>query len=370
MSDPSSIEIQDFPLWDKMKRKNALFSFDLEITARCNNNCRHCYINLQPGDRIAQEKELTISEIEHIADQAIEFGAMWCLITGGEPLLRPDFEEIYFLLKCKGLLLSVFTNATLINEKHVTLFKKYPPRDIEVTVYGATRETYERITRLPGSFNKFMQGLELLLDSGVKIRLKAMALKDNLHEMQQIMEFCNTRTKDYFRFDPVLHLRYDGDLMRNEEIRSERLSPEEVVALEKSDSKRFQALQNGCDELINPEFVHINCNHLFHCGTGEGKFSVSYDGQYRLCSSLWATGTTYDLRSGSLTDAIHNLIPKVRDMRSDNPRFLATCRKCELVNLCLWCPAHAHLETGEIDGETPYFCQVAHARATMLKNHS
>jgi radical SAM protein with 4Fe4S-binding SPASM domain len=82
---------------------------------------------------------------------------------------------------------------------------------------------------------------------------------------------------------------------------------------------------------------------------------------------LWAPGTTVDLRQVSLREAWENLVPAVRDLRSDNPLFLKTCRKCPLVNLCIWCPAHAYLETGAMDGETPYFCQVAHARAAALQ---
>jgi radical SAM protein with 4Fe4S-binding SPASM domain len=362
----TSLEIQQFGLWDKLKGRRVPLSFDLEITARCNNDCRHCYINLPANDRRARRAELSPAEISRIADQAVDLGAMWCLITGGEPLLRPDFGDIFMLLKRKGLLLSVFTNATFINENHIALFKKYPPRDIEVTVYGATRATYERISRRPGSFDMFRRGLDLLLESGVKVRLKAMALRGNLDEMEAISDFCRQRTKDFFRFDPVLHLRFDGDQQRNAEIRTERLSPAEIVALEQADPQRFQSLLNNCDELIRPEAAHIGCNHLFHCGAAQGSFTVGYDGQFRLCSSLWAPGTTYDLRSGSLSEAWSELAPRVKNLRSDDPHFLATCRKCPIINLCLWCPAHAYLETGAMDGATPYFCEVAHARAAAL----
>jgi len=105
-------------------------------------------------------------------------------------------------------------------------------------VYGVTKETYERITRRPGSFDAFMNGLDLLLKNNIKVRFKAMALRSNLHEMTEIARFCRERTTDYFRFDPVLHLRYDLDPVKNEEIRSELLSPEEVVELEQSDPER------------------------------------------------------------------------------------------------------------------------------------
>ena len=362
-----AIKIQQFPLWDKLMAKRAPLSFEIEITARCNMSCAHCYINLPAGDLEAQSRELTAAEIMTIAREAAGMGAMWCLITGGEPLLREDFSEIYMGLKRQGLLVAVFTNATLVNEENIALFKKYPPRDIEITVYGVTKETYEAVTRRPGSFVRFMNGVDALMKNGVRVRLKAMVIQANLHEQQAIADFCRSRTKDYYRFDPQLHLRFDGNQKRNEEIRIQRLTPEQIVALENSDDQRINAMRKGCDTLINEEFTHYGCDHLFHCGAGNGSFNVSYDGRFRLCSSLWADGTTYDLRKGTLADAWENLIPHVRDLRSKRKEFLESCRKCALVNLCLWCPAHAHLETGMLDGSTPYFCEVARRRAENIK---
>ena len=361
-----STSLPEFSLWEEMKNKRNVISFDLEVTARCNNNCRHCYINLPVHDKTDREKELSYNEIIKIADEAVSLGAFWCLITGGEPLLREDFSDIYTALKRKGLLLSVFTNAVLVNEKHIQLFKKYPPRDMEVSVYGVTKETYEKVTRIPGSFDAFMRGLDLLMDNGVRVRFKAMALRSNIHEMPEIARFCRDKTKDYFRFDPFLHLRFDGDPARNDDIRSERLSPEEIVALEQSDPERSQSLEKGCDKLIVPEFSHIHCNHLFHCGAGNGSFNVSYDGRFRLCSSLWHPDCVYDLRKGSLTEAWREFVPRVRDMRSNRKDFLETCRVCPIINLCLWCPAHAYLETGGLDGSADWFCRVAHERAEAL----
>jgi MoaA/NifB/PqqE/SkfB family radical SAM enzyme len=124
-----------FDLWDRMKERRAPTAFDLEVTARCNNDCRHCYINLPAADSEARARELTLAEIERIAREAVSMGAMWCLLTGGEPLLRNDFFELYLKLKRMGLFVSVFTNACLVTPEHVELFRKYPPRDIEVTMY-------------------------------------------------------------------------------------------------------------------------------------------------------------------------------------------------------------------------------------------
>ncbi|MCX5975833.1 MAG: radical SAM protein, partial [Coprothermobacterota bacterium] len=260
MKHSRAMEIQDLSLWEKMKAKHSLFSFDLELTARCNLDCRHCYICLPANDGEARAKELTLAEIEGIADQASKMGAMWVLLTGGEPLLREDFTEIYRMLKSKGLLISVFTNATLIRAEHLALFRKYPPRDIEVTVYGATALTFEQVSRRPGSFDAFVQGLDALLKADIRVRLKAMAIRSNFHEMEAIAAFGRSRTKDFYRFDPQLHLRFDGDALRNQAIRQERLTPEEIVALERADEQRFGALQRACDKLIQPEFAHFGCD--------------------------------------------------------------------------------------------------------------
>ncbi len=372
MKEPTldAVKLGQIPVWERLQEKGVPLSFNLEITARCNNNCRHCYINVPAGDAQARAEEMSQAEILRIAGQAIEMGAIWCLVTGGEPLLRPDFQDIYLALKRKGLLVGVFTNATLIQEHHVELFKRYPPRDLEVTVYGVTEGTYEAVTRHTGSFAAFQRGLKLMLENGLPVRLKTMALRSNLHELPRIAEFCRRHTKGYYRFDPLLHLRYDGNSQRNAHIRSERLTPEEIVALEQSDPERFTAMQHDCDQLILSATGHMGCDHLFHCGAGFGEFAVSYKGLFRLCDSLWAPGTTYDLRNGTLREAWFDIVPRVRDLRSGNPAFLETCRACPIINLCLSCPAHTYLETGEMDGQTPYFCAVAHARARMLEESS
>jgi radical SAM protein with 4Fe4S-binding SPASM domain len=366
----SSQSLPDFRLWEKMAARRRPLSFDLEVTARCNHDCRHCYINLAAGDREARARELSLKEIEGIAWEGVSLGALWCLITGGEPLLREDFFEIYLTLKRLGFLVSVFTNACLVTPEHVALFKEYPPRDLEVTVYGVTPETYESVTRRPGSFAAFRRGLDLLLGSGVKVRLKAMALRANVRELPEIARFCRARTRDFFRFDPFLHLRFDGDAARNAEIRAQRLTPEEIVALEQADPERFAALKKGCEQLLAPTCDQLGCNHLFHCGAGLGSFTVSYDGFFRLCSSLWHPDCIYDLRRGSLKEAWEKLVPQVRERRSQNREFLEKCRTCTLINLCLWCPAHAYLETGRMDAWVHDFCRLAQARAAALTSKS
>ncbi len=356
----------EFDLWDRMKEKKAVLSFDIELTARCNLNCRHCYINLPAGDAAAKAKELTAAEVDRIGGEAASLGAIWCLVTGGEPLLRSDFFDIYLALRKKGLLLSVYTNATLVTEEHVEFFRKYPPRDIEVTVYGVTAETYEKVTRKPRSFEAFRRGLDLLLASGVKVRLKAMALRSNRHELPLISEFCRARTKDYFRFDPFLHYRFDRDPARNRDIEEERLPPDEIVALEKADLDRFRALVRSCGDLLIKPSPDSNCGHLFRCGAGKRNFVIGHDGNFKLCVSLTHPECVYDLRKGSLREAWAGFVPEVLVRKTSRSDYLERCGKCPIVNLCLWCPAHAYLETGELDVPVDNFCESAHARERSL----
>jgi len=366
----SSIPINQFRLWEKLKQKRSLISFEIELTNRCNNNCRHCYINLPANDAVAKKKELSGDKLKEIIDEAVSLGALWCLITGGEPLLRQDFFDIYLYLKKKGLLVAVFTNATLITKKHVNLFKKYPPRNIEVTVYGVNRETYEKVTRTPGSFTAFTRGLDYLVDGGVNLRLKAMALRSNFHDLGKIASFCRGKTAAQFRFDPFLHLRFDGNPDRNMEIVSERLTPEEIVALERADPERLNALKKDCDKLIVPYFSQTADNTLFHCGAGNSSFTLSSEGLLRLCSSLWNRECVRDLKKESLATAWHDIVPEVKGIQSQRDSFLANCRICPIINLCMWCPAHADLETGKMDQKVDYFCRVAHARAEAFGKNS
>jgi len=363
-----AMPLSDLPLWKRLEKSGrGFYSFDIDLTARCNLNCRHCYINVPAGDRAARARELDLERITAMAGEAAALGVFWGVVSGGEPLLREDFADIYLALRKKGLLLSVFTNATLIREEHARLFKDYPPRDIEVTAYGATRETYERVTRVPGSFEAFLEGLNRLRKAGLGVRMKAVALRSNLHEFDRILEFCRAWTKDYVRYDPILNLRYDHDPGRNADIRAERLTPEELVRLEEKDEVRMAALRKGCSGSLGSCLPNEPCPHIFHCGAGGDLFSVGDDGTIKLCGTLCRQDCTAPYREGGLEAVLRELFPRIRAMESRRKEFAEGCRSCRYIGLCPWCPALADLETGELDLPVPYFCEVAGSRWEALE---
>lgn len=360
--------LPDLGLWERASRRQMPLAFSIDLTARCTNNCRHCYINLPPGDREAQQREPRLEDILDVAAQAVEMGALWCLLSGGEPLLRPDFNDIYLSLKRLELLVSVFTNACLVTEEHATLFARFPPRDLEVTIYGATAGTYERATRTPGSYAAFRRGLDRLRAAGVPVRLKAMALRSNLAEFPALCEMGQAWTGNAFRWDPSLHLRYDGNPARNADIRAERLSPREIVTLEAQDAGRLRALDELCratatEPSAAPEAPAAGYP-LFQCSAGLDSFVVTADGRLGLCASLRHPDTLVDLEAalhGGLEPAWTDLAGRVRGMRSTE----ASARECALCPSRLWCancPAHAYLETGALEARVECFCQTARLR--------
>ena len=179
-----NIPSHDASIWKK--RKPLLSRLDIELTERCNNNCIHCYINLPNNDLKAHGKELSTSEIEKILEEAAVLGCLMVRFTGGEPLLREDFSKIYRAARQLGLRVLLQSNATLITPELTALFARIPPLlPIDITVYGMTPDTYEAVTRTPGSFEAAWAGMDLLLENEVRFIVKGTILPPNKSEVEE-----------------------------------------------------------------------------------------------------------------------------------------------------------------------------------------
>ena len=158
----------------------------IELTFRCNLRCAHCYVNEPSGDPRLKRQELTTAEVLRITDEVVDRGCLWMLVTGGEALLRPDFAQIYLHMKKRGLLVTVFTNGTMITPRIADLFAEWPPLVVEITIYGSTQEVYERVTEIPDSYRRCIRGIELLLDSKVRLRLKTVPITLNSADLPRM----------------------------------------------------------------------------------------------------------------------------------------------------------------------------------------
>ena len=171
------------PLW--LGAGPLLSHLDIELTERCNNACQHCYINLPVGDAQARASELDTAGWQRVLTQAAALGALSVRFTGGEPLLRQDFAELYLFARRLGLKVTLFTNARLITPELAQLFARIPPLEkIEVTVYGMTPESYDAAAAAPGAYAQFKRGIDLLLEHNVPFIVKGALLPPNRAELE------------------------------------------------------------------------------------------------------------------------------------------------------------------------------------------
>ncbi len=170
-----------------------LSHLEIELTERCNNNCIHCYINLPAGDERARRREMSAARIGAILREAASLGCLGVRLTGGEPLLRDDFEEIYLDARKLGMKVTIFTNATLIRPRIADLLARVLPlAPVEVTLYGMTRNSYEAVTRTPSSFGKAMAGVDRLLERKVPFVVKGVFLPANAGEIRAFEAWAKT----------------------------------------------------------------------------------------------------------------------------------------------------------------------------------
>jgi len=209
------MKIQNYGDWSldlhqRVVAQRVPVSGSVEITQRCNLKCTHCYNSLALSDIEARRNELTYDEHCRILDEITAAGCLWLLYTGGEIFARKDFLDIYTYAKRKGLIISLFTNGTLITPKVADYLVRWRPFAIEITLYGRTRETYERVTGIPGSYERCMRGIRLLMERGLPLKLKTMAITINKHEIWEMKRFVEEDLGLEFKFDAMINPRIDA----------------------------------------------------------------------------------------------------------------------------------------------------------------
>ena len=181
----------------------------IEVTRRCPLECAHCYNNLPMGDIDARHRELTFEEHCRLLDEITDAGCIWLLFTGGEIFARKDFLDIYSYAKQKGLILILFTNGTLITPKIADYLVEWRPFNIEITLYGRTKETYERLTGIPGSYDRCLNGIRLLMERRLPLKLKTVGVTINKHEIWDMQRFAEEELGLEFKFDSMINARID-----------------------------------------------------------------------------------------------------------------------------------------------------------------
>jgi len=340
-------------LHQKVSNQRIPISGSLELTYRCNIKCQHCYVtHCQAG--YASQRELSLAEIRTIVDQVVDEGCLWFLLTGGEPLLRPDFLDIYQHAKRKGLLVSLFTNGTLLTPRLADTLQEWRPFSIEITLYGASQETYERVTGIPGSHKHFMRGIDLIMERGLPLKLKTMLMTLNQHELWEMKAFAESLDVP-FRYDAMLNSQINGV----KDPQAFRLAPAEVVKYDQADANRFKNLIASFEHYQD---FHVDERYLYACGAGNNSFHIDPYGKLSMC--MMARAQQYDLRLGSFREGWREFLLGVRQQPLVGKY---ECQSCELLPVCGQCPGWAELESGNPQQKVEYLCQVAHLREQAIK---
>ncbi|MGA9821294.1 MAG: radical SAM protein [Desulfobaccales bacterium] len=348
-------------------RKQVAFSIprlpldgSIDLTYRCNNTCRHCWLWLPP-DAPQEKDELAFEEIRRIADEARAMGCRSWHISGGEPMLRPDFAEILDYLSSRAASYSLNTNGTLITPAIAQLLNRKGSKMI--ALYGATPEVYDAVTRHPGGFEEMMRGIAYLREAGAGFKMSLIPMRANWHQWDQMVALAKSLSPQYKVGAPWLFLSSDGSVRRNREIAALRLAARDVIEVDKPNPTGEERLaeisvvkvaQNVCGMTADGD------DRLFaSCIAIRRDFHIDSYGKMSFCSFIKDPGLRYDLRQGAFREAWDEFIPSLADKVHGGEEYRENCGACERRGDCRWCAVYSYLETGRYSAPVPYLCAVA-----------
>lgn len=339
-------------LTERLGKKRYPISGLFELTDRCNLKCIHCYIRQTENCKKAKADELTTEQVKNILKQAADAGVLFITFTGGEVFVRNDFLEIFKYARSLGILTTIFTNGTLITPEIADALKEYAASLVEITLYGATDETYEKITGIKGSYNRCIKGLDLLIEREIPLKLKTILLSPNIHELPLMRAFAAERNLP-FRYDGLLWPRIDSHLSPVEY----QLSAKELVEVDEQDPERIREWRRVYDQFSGA----IRSEYVFSCGAGLRSFHINSQGKMSICTMV--REPAYDLKEMSFIEAFE----KLGDLRNLTRKQNNKCRTCTLGALCAQCPGWSQSVHGDLETPVDFLCEVAHLRANLVK---
>lgn len=315
----------------------------LELTRRCNFTCPHCYCPPSTA-----KNELNAARIDELLDELVDAGCLWLTITGGEPLIRPDFFDLYEKSVSKGLLVTVFSNGLLLDEKALSRFDDMPPLGIEVSIYGMDESSYRCTTGQGDVWPRVKSNIEKMTKLKIPFSLKTVATKRTAAQVPQIARWASELGVK-FRFDPSLNPMLNG----NSAPTAERLSPAKVLELESFFPKRKKAWQDLCALPFEPDCSETGLK----CSAGKNSFYITCEGVLTPC--VMFPGET----GASLIDrSFEQAWREIGEMAAKLPEN-KECAKCPEAMACEACQAWSMLENGNWSGIPKYVCELAKARA-------
>lgn len=332
----------------------------LELLPLCNMNCAMCYIRRDRSEVERGGGLRTVEEWIGLGEEMKKAGVLFLLLTGGEPLLFPDFQRLYLELKRMGMVLTINTNGTLLDEKWADFFGREKPRRINITLYGADERAYEELCHYPGGFERTMRGIRLLKERGVDVKINGSVTKENYKDVKRIYQI-GRELEIPVHMDTYMlpGIRERGLAIEQQS----RLAPEAAAATELETVKtelgeeqfpfyvqrKIAQIENGPD--IYPEGMT--------CMAGSCSFSVNWQGEMRPCVTIEEPSVpVFEIGFDAAWEKMTGGAKKFR--------LHTKCVKCRLRPVCKTCVASAWLETGIYDGLPEYLCRYAKEYARLL----
>ncbi len=342
------------PLFAKAKAVGAPLSGTFELTSRCTLDCKMCYIHNQKINSLSTEK--STEWWLNLARDSRDAGMLLLLLTGGEPMLRDDFDDIYIGAKESGLLVSINTNATLITPERIKLFKELPPQRVNITLYGTSEETYRNLCGREGAYEKVVKAVKELKAAGVNIKLNYSITPYNVQDIPQAIEFAKTTDVPIqpvsYMFPPVRGCRGEATRLTPEAAANAHFMWNRLVV---GDEDYREILKYSAEHDVYSDV----CSDRMDCRAGSTVFWVTYDGTMTPCGML----TTPSIKIRNFTEA-WQFIRKEREKIT----FPKECSACSLRKDCDFCAAVSKAETGEFNKLPPYACIKARKYKELITN--
>lgn len=345
------------------REKGLPVSGTFELTSRCNFGCRMCYVHSTECNR-GNTKELPAEWWIETGKQAAEQGMFFLLLTGGEPLLRADFPVIYSQLKKLGLVITINTNGFLLDTETAEIFKSNPPNRLNVSLYGASESTYERVTGVRG-FEKVISNIKLMRSLGIDVRLNCSITKDNCDDIKNIFslaEEMNLHIKTTSYMYP--QTRIDGIFGNN----ANRLSPEDAAKYRVEWSKlkyepddflsRARGMKKGI-EAFEKECIEETTAGKVRCRAGSSSFWINKDGEMSPCGII---NQPFDIKELGFAEAWKRVKSFTADIELPKK-----CQTCKYRHFCNVCAAVCITESGNFNEAPEYVCKFSRETARLTQ---
>ncbi len=349
----------------KARQEGFAVSGTFEITSRCNFRCKMCYIHSDKCNY--KNDELPAEWWIETGKQAVKQGMVFLLITGGEPLLRDDFSLIYTELKKMGLIVSINTNGYLLKGKIAELFRNNPPFRINVSLYGASDESYERFTGVRG-FTHIIENVQNMRNMGIDVRFNCSLTPDNCDDIENIFNVAKELDM-HIKTTPYMYpqMRVNGIAGQNDyRLTAENAAKYRVKwSLLKYSPEEFISRADGMQKtikMIGKENRTDNSPGKVRCRAGSSSFWLNKDGEMSACGMF---DKSFDVKSLGFNEAWK----QVKEF-TEKIELPAKCQGCKYRHFCNVCAATCYTETGDFSSVPEYVCRFSEETARLTEIES